>query len=106
VSNNGPPKNETLGKALLIIGLVALVVLIICYLATAIFVCIKPDYGIRDSPSLKKLFAALYACTLLLLARNIFRQTHLHNAPLTQSTRSALHVHNHPPAFVRLANPS
>jgi len=73
VSNDGPPKNEALGKALLIIGLVALVVLIICYLATAIFVCIKPDYGVQHSPSLKKLFAALYACTILLLTRNIFR---------------------------------
>jgi hypothetical protein len=73
VSNDGPPKNETLGKALLIIGLVALVILIICYLGTAVFVCIKPAYGIKDSPSLQKLFGALYACTILLLTRNIFR---------------------------------
>lgn len=73
VSNDGPPQNETLGKALLIVGLVALVVLIICYLITAVFVCTRPEYGVRQSPSLKKLFAALFACTLLLLTRNIFR---------------------------------
>jgi hypothetical protein len=59
VSDSGPPKNATLGKALLITGLVALVVLIMCYLCTAIYVHLKPVYGIRQSRSMRRLFAVL-----------------------------------------------
>ena len=61
------------GRVLLIVGLVALVVLIICYLVTAIYVNLSPAYAIKSSPIMRKLFPVLYVCTSLLLIRNIFR---------------------------------
>jgi hypothetical protein len=73
VSDSGPPKNAALGVELLIVGLIALVLLIVCYFCTAIYVHIKPIYGIRRSPSMTRLFSVLYACSSLLLILNIFR---------------------------------
>ena len=73
VSNDGVNQNESAGKALLIVGLVALVVLIAIYWATAIYVHASPAYGVRQSPNLRWLFPVLYVCTALLLTRNIFR---------------------------------
>ena len=74
VSNNeSTGTNQTAGKALLIVGLVALVLLIVCYGATAIYVHISPLYGIRQSRNMRWLFPVLYACTILLLIRNVFR---------------------------------
>ncbi len=61
------------GRTLLIIGLVALVVLVISYLITAIYVNLSPRYAIKSSPNMRKLFPVLYVCTSLLLIRNIFR---------------------------------
>lgn len=60
VSSDGPPTNAALGKSLLITGLVALVVLIACYLCTAIYVHLKPIYGVRQSHSMRRLFAVLW----------------------------------------------
>ena len=65
--------NINSGRILLLIGLVALVVLILCYLTTAIYVNLSPRYAIKSSPSMRKLFPVLYTCTSLLLIRNIFR---------------------------------
>ena len=65
--------NLNSGRVLLLLGLVALVVLIICYLVTAIYVNLSPKYSIKSSPSMRKLFPVLYTCTSLLLIRNIFR---------------------------------
>ena len=65
--------NLNSGRVLLLLGLVALVVLIISYLITAIYVSRSPQYAIKSSPSMQKLFPVLYVCTSLLLIRNIFR---------------------------------
>ena len=65
--------NLNSGRILLLLGLVALVVLILCYLLTAIYVNLSPRYAIKSSPNMRKLFPVLYTCTSLLLIRNIFR---------------------------------
>lgn len=73
VSTDGVNQNEQAGKALLIVGLVALVLLIALYWATAVYIHVNPRYSIRQSPNMRWLFPVLYACTVLLLTRNIFR---------------------------------
>lgn len=67
--------NDTLksGRALLIVGLVALVVLMLCYGITAVYVNRSPLYDVKHSHNLRRLFPVLYVCTGLLLIRNIFR---------------------------------
>lgn len=72
VNTNGV-KNGNSGKVLLIVGLAALVLLIMSYLVTAIYVNRSPLYEVRQSPNLQRVFWALYTCTTLLLVRNIFR---------------------------------
>ena len=73
VNSDGVNQNAQSGRALLIVGLVALVVLIGCYGITSVYVARSPLYAIKDSYNLRRLFPALFACTGLLLIRNIFR---------------------------------
>lgn len=65
--------DQQAGKALLIVGLALLIVVLVTFVANTIFVCVRPEYGVRQSRNLITIFAILFLSTGLLLIRNIFR---------------------------------
>ena len=73
VSQDGVNRNQSVGRALLIVGLVFLVVVIVCFLLNAVFVSVTKEYGVWQSRNLTYLFVVLYFTTTLLLIRNLFR---------------------------------
>lgn len=77
---DGPPPNAGAGKGLLIAGLVALVVLIAFFLCTTAYVQCSPMMQVPECrPTMRLIFLGLYATTVLLLIRNIFRVVEFSN---------------------------